>query len=93
MKQADYQTKCNTFQEMSRLTREEAKDWLQENKAERYLSKAFPELQENQILIVRAAVDGRGKNFFIKEVENQEWLSAYLARGSFYSKEFYILNI
>jgi len=87
------ENKIVEFQEMSQITREEAQEWLEENKAERYLEKEFPVLEENKILIVRASVSGDGKTFFIKKVENQEWLSSYLSKGSFRSKEFHIIEV
>lgn len=81
------------FKEQIKITETEAKEWLEKSKAERYLEKIFPELKENQILIVIASVNGHGSIFFIKKVKDQKWFSSYLAKGSFYSKEFYIMTM
>ena len=86
-------TKNEEFKEMSQITREEAKKWLEEKKVVRYLEKIFPRLEENQIFIIRGSDSGVGKTFFIRKVENQQWFSAYLSKGLCRSKEFYILEI
>ena len=81
----------STFKTLSNLTREEAKKWLQEKRAERYLKKEIPQLKENEIFIGRICQSGQGNNFFITEVATQQWFDSYKS-SDFKSKEFYIIK-
>jgi hypothetical protein len=85
--------KAVEFKRINNITEEEVKEWLTENKAERFLEKEFPILEENQILIVTACANGHGSKLFIAKVEDQQWLSAYLAKGLYRVKEFYTIFI
>lgn len=80
------------FETIPNLTREEAKKWLQEKRAERYLGKEIPQLEEDEIFIGRICQSGQGNNFFITEVKDQLWFDSYKSKD-FKSKEFYILKI
>ena len=82
----------NNLETISNLSREKAKEWLEENKAKRYLEKEIPQLEEDEIFIGRICQSGQGNNFFITEVKDQLWFDSYKSKD-FKSKEFYILKI
>ena len=85
-------TNTSIFQEINNITREEAKEFLEKNKAERYLGQEIPKLLKKQVFVARCSVSGQGHTFFIREVDNQIWFDAYKSKD-FRSKEFYILKL